>query len=452
MRRAFPKSSISLAFADLFSLFANLLIFRSLYLTWDLKSYSDWEWLSVWLGICLLIPRNGLEIVALRAAIRHPLHLREWTAIVLVIRSILGCCASLIFFVTSLSMKPAESSLILPLALTLVASSLSPDMAPRAQFRFAKSSLIIMSRNVLFLFFLKLYGIISELPCMAGWALFSAEVGLLVFWCIDAWLNHAFPGGRWMTLIRRAWRPILFSSVEQSITRWIRVFSWSCDALILGMIAPAIWQEVAPARRFLMTGVIPVAGWIGTLGPLLTRQSVLEVQILFQKGLLMVMSVTVVSATVACLFGAEIIGSVFGLDNEVGIHSDILALNALRLAPIVIVMLSGACLTAIKADRMVSLPGLIHLTGLFVGSISIAFFQQSGFVFGMMICIEYVSALIGVTIVLQVIGKKKSNGIERIDLRNQSLRVDTGSLPAGSAKILAVMDGSKDEKWIGVVR
>jgi hypothetical protein len=218
------------------------------------------------------------------------------------------------------------------------------------------------------------------------------------------------------------------------------------------MIAPAIWQEVAPARRFLMTGVIPVAGWIGTLGPLLTRQSVLEVQILFQKGLLMVMSVTVVSATVACLFGAEIIGSVFGLDNEVGIHSDILALNALRLAPIVIVMLSGACLTAIKADRMVSLPGLIHLTGLFVGSISIAFFQQSGFAFGMMICIEYVSALIGVTIVLQVIGKKKSNDFERIDLRKQSLRVDTGSLPAGSAKILAVMDGSKDEKWIGVVR
>ena len=444
MKTEFPKSSIFLGFADLFSLFINLFIFRSLFLHWDIKIYAEWEWLSVWFGICLLIPRNGLEIIALRAAIRHPSHLREWTAVVLLVRATFGCVASTIFLLTGLWRNPAALGLILPLALTLMVSSISPDLAAKAQFRFLRSSLIMVSRNVSFLIFLQLYGIQSDSAVTAGWSFLSAELIVFMLWCCDSWLHQAVPGGRWRTLIQRAWKLIIVRSAEHTMTRWIRVFSWSCDALILGMIAPSIWQEIAPSRRFLMTGVISVAGWIGTLGPILTQQSVSEQRLFLRNSTITAVCIATFSSSVAYVFGSEWIGLVLALDHDSLMDSNMLALNALRFAPLVLVMLSGACLTAIQADRLVPVPGLIHLTGLFIGCLMAKWSQPSSYTFGTMIAIEYGVALVGLAFVTQVMGNHRYTRMSRFHLKEADLRVDKGGSSVPDPRIQIAIRGTKD--------
>lgn len=444
MKTKFPRSSIFLGFADLFSLFINLFIFRSLFLHWDIKIYVYWEWLSVWFGICLLIPRNGLEIIALRSAIRHPSHLREWTAVVLLVRATFGCFASAIFLLTGLWMDPGALGLILPLALTLMVSSVSPDLAAKAQFRFLRSSLIMVSRNVSFLIFLQAYGMQSDSAVTAGWSFLSAELIVFMLWCRDSWFHQAVPGGRWRILIQRGWKLILVRSAEHTMTRWIRVFSWSCDALILGMIAPSLWQEIAPSRRFLMTGVIPVAGWIGTLGPILTQQSVSEQRLFLRNSTITAVGIATFSSSVAYVFGSELIGMLLALDHDSLIDSNMLALNALRFAPIVIVMFSGACLTAIQADRLVPVPGLIHLSGLLIGCLMAKWFQPSSYAFGIMIAIEYGTALVGLAFVFQVIGNHRCNWISRMHLNQRGLRLDTAGSLVPDPRIQIAIRGIKD--------
>jgi len=446
MKTNFPKSSIFLGFADLFSLFINLFIFRSLFLYWDIKIYAEWEWLSVWFGICLLIPRNGLEIIALRAAIRHPSHLREWTAVVLLVRSAFGCVASAIFLMTGLWMNPASLGLILPLALTLMVSSISPDLAAKAQFRFLRSSLIMVSRNVSFLIFLQVYGMQPDSAFTAGWSFLSAELIVFMLWSCDSYFHQAVPGGRWRTLIQRAWKLILVRSAEHTMTRWIRVFSWSCDALILGMIAPSIWQEIAPSRRFLMTGVIPVAGWIGTLGPILTQKPVSEQRLFLRNSTITAMSIAAFTSFVAYAYGSELIGMALALEHDSLIDSNILALNALRFVPIVIVMLSGACLTAIQADRLVPFPGLIHLSGLLLGCLMAKWFQPSSYAFGTMIAIEYGAALVGLSFVFQVMGNHRYTRMSRIHLKEQGLRVDKAGSSVPDPRIQIAIRGAQDQR------
>ncbi|MFM7131771.1 MAG: hypothetical protein ACKO0V_20665 [bacterium] len=72
--------------AEYVAIASGFLIFIRLAGTLTPVDFATWEWLQVWLGLCLLLPRNGLDLVAIRSAYRHPKHLREWTAIVLFTR------------------------------------------------------------------------------------------------------------------------------------------------------------------------------------------------------------------------------------------------------------------------------------------------------------------------------------------------------------------------------
>jgi hypothetical protein len=218
------------------------------------------------------------------------------------------------------------------------------------------------------------------------------------------------------------------------------------------MIAPPIWQEIAPSRRFLMTGVIPVAGWIGTLGPILTQQSVSEQRLFLRNSTIMAMSIAAFTSFVAYAYGSELIGMALALEHDSLIDSNILALNALRFAPIVLVMLSGACLTAIQADRLVPVPGLIHLSGLLIGCLMAKWFQPSSYTFGTMIAIEYGAALVGLAFVFQVMGNHRYSRMSRIHLNQQRLRVDTGGSSVPDPRIQIVICGAQDRRLSKVNR
>ena len=175
-------STFSLILADLFSLLINILIIRTLFTSWNIQTFSEWEWLCAWLGICMLIPRNGLEIVAIRSAIRHSRHLREWSAIVIISRLLLGSIAVVIFSSITILMQSTLTSQILPMALSIMASSLSPDIAARIQFRFCKFGLAYGLRSILFLTLLKLSVFYFRSPSVAAWSMAGADVLIMNVW------------------------------------------------------------------------------------------------------------------------------------------------------------------------------------------------------------------------------------------------------------------------------
>ena len=135
---------------------------------------------------------------------------------------------------------------------------------------------------------------------------------------------------------------------------------------------------------------------------------------------------------------------VLSKEHDSFIDSNILALNALRFAPIVLVMLSGACLTAIQADRLVPFPGLIHLSGLLIGCLMAKWFQPSSYAFETIIAIEYGSALVGLAFVFQVMGNHRYTRISRMHLKQQGLRVDKAGSSVPDPRIQIAIRGTKN--------
>lgn len=443
-------STFSLILADLFSLLINILIIRTLVTSWNIQTFSEWEWLCAWLGICMLIPRNGLEIVAIRSAIRHSRHLREWSAIVIISRLLLGSIAVVIFSSITILMQSTLTSQILPMALSIMASSLSPDIAARIQCRFCKFGLVYGLRSILFLILLKLSVFYFRSPSVAAWSMAGADFFMMIVWWVDAWMHHAIPGGRWRDLIRRVWKPLLQRSIEQTLTRWVRVVSWSLDAMILGLILQPLWQEVAISRRFLMTGVIAVAGWLGNIGTVLTRESIENIRFYFRTGIMMALLMSLVSASVAYCIRADWVNRLMADGKQAQVMPLFLSLNALRFAPIVVVMLSGSCLTAIRADRLVACPGILHLAGILTGISAARFFNDAEVQFCLLIAMEYLSSILVVAIVLfKMSHLNVRNGAEPYIKKNR-LRIDSGLISLPTRRVLSGLEECQMEAIRGV--
>ncbi|MFM7592232.1 MAG: hypothetical protein ACKO85_10600, partial [Isosphaeraceae bacterium] len=254
--------------AEYASIASGFLIFIQLAGTLIPVDFASWEWLQVWLGLCLLLPRNGLDIVAIRSAYRHQKHLREWTAIVLITRLLLSIPAMLLM-ISAGKLLGIDQPAIAILMMTIPISATVPDIAARVQGRFKKHAFIISIKNNVFLTLL-IFGKMTNLNQIAE-LYFLSEVIVSLMWWADARQFRGLPGGRWIILLRRGGRGILVRSTNQSLGRWLRVFSYSADAIFLGLMAPGAWSIIAPGRRLMMSIVMPLGNWLGSTGHQMTH-------------------------------------------------------------------------------------------------------------------------------------------------------------------------------------
>ena len=253
--------------AEYAAIASGFLIFIRLAGTLKPADFAGWEWLQVWLGLCLLLPRNGLDLVAIRTAYRHQAHLREWTAIVLLTRILLSLPAMALMLSAGKLMNIDQRTIEI-LMITIPVSAALPDIAARIQGRFKKHAFILSIKNIAFLIML-IFGNFTNLNRVAEFYL-NCEVIVSLMWWIDAWQFNALPGGRWLTLLRRGGRAILARSLNQSVGRWLRVFSFSADALFIGLVAPGAWSIMAPGRKLMMSVVMPLGNWLGSTGHKMT--------------------------------------------------------------------------------------------------------------------------------------------------------------------------------------
>ncbi|MFM7130462.1 MAG: hypothetical protein ACKO0V_14005, partial [bacterium] len=254
--------------AEYASIASGFLIFIQLAGTLIPVDFASWEWLQVWLGLCLLLPRNGLDIVAIRSAYRHQKHLREWTAIVLITRLLLSIPAMLLM-ISAGKLLGIDQPAIAILMMTIPISATVPDIAARVQGRFRKHAFIISIKNIVFLTML-MFGKVTNLNQIAELYFLNEVIESLMCWA-DAWQFRALPGGRWIILLRRGGRGILARSTNQSLGRWLRVFSYNADAIFLGLMAPGAWSMIAPGRRLMMSFVMPLGNWLGSTGHQMTH-------------------------------------------------------------------------------------------------------------------------------------------------------------------------------------
>lgn len=356
---------------DFISLGLNLGLFRFLFEQLGRNDFAAWEWLTLLLGLCLLVPRNGLDIIAIRSSVRHPGHLRIWVASVLLVRVALSIVAMLLFTGLAGIRLSMNDPVLLPLAATLLVSSFSPDLGARVQGRFRKAGFILILRNAMFLAALVISGSFMQLSLFhAGCWLLLAEMIVCICWWHDCFSYNILPSSKAIRLLRLGWRPILLNSLEQTGVRFVRVLSWSIDALVLGALVPEFWAEVAPSRRFLMTAVVPFAGWLGVFGPLMADRSRIEIQQWARHLLGLLFCLTLLSSTAAIMIGPQCYDWLIGrLSHETGM---LLALNAIRLLPMVGFQILSSEYTAMRQDsRALQLIGLhlaAQLAGLLVGT------------------------------------------------------------------------------------
>lgn len=254
--------------AEYGAVLSGFLIFIQLATSLSPGEFAQWEWLHVWLGLCLLLPRNGLDIVAIRSMFRHPSHLSEWSMIVIGTRFCLSLPAFLLMITGGFFIKTDQLSTVL-LALTLPVSAGTPDLAARVQGRFKKYSLILSLKSLCILTFLSCWKPVSFQSIAAFY--FICDCSICLLWWIDAWQYGSLPGGQWLKLLRRGGRAILARSMNQSLARWVRVLSYSSDALLLGLLAPGTWALIAPGRRLLISCVMPFGNWVGSTGHQMTH-------------------------------------------------------------------------------------------------------------------------------------------------------------------------------------
>jgi len=185
----------SLLIADAISIVAGFVVFRALCSSWPAHVFAGWEWLRVALGLCLLLPRNGLDIVAQRSAVRHPGHLREWTAIGLIVRTPLAMLACGIFVSIARQCSEASSSLAILLSLGLPFQALVPDLAARVQGRYALAGLLQMARNLVPAIAVLVAPITLRSPISLAAAIAFAEAAVAACWWVDSARHGGLPGG-----------------------------------------------------------------------------------------------------------------------------------------------------------------------------------------------------------------------------------------------------------------
>ena len=360
---------------DFISLVLNIGVFHFLYAHFGPANFAVWEWNTLLLGLCLLLPRNGLDIIAFRSSVRHPSHLGHWVGLTLFVRALMCIIAIPTFLLASNFNSVVHRSTLLPLALTLLLSSFSPDLGARVHGRFRKAGFLVAVRNATFLIFLNLANLFLPVTFQnAGWLVFASELSVCLLWWADAWSYQVLPSMKFMSLLRRAWRPILLYTMEQSGVRFLRVFSWSLDALVLGALFHDNWADIAPARRFLMTAVIPTAGWLGVVGPTMASRNRREIRIWTNGMIKMLISVTFCSVSGALMFGPFVFETLIGPGSAT--TPIILALNAIRLLPMIGFQLLSTECTALRHDQGSLRLIITHIAAQCVG-ITIGFMARS---------------------------------------------------------------------------
>lgn len=360
--------AVSLFLGDFTSLFLNLLVFRSLLTILPANRFADWEWLVIWLGLCLLLPRNGLEIVAQRSSIRSRRLMRPWLTMVLLTRVLLAIPAMAVFAAIGMQVKSIEPSVVWPLALSLLISAASPDLSARVQGRFRSAGIFLVLRNICFLAFLKTGGQYLTLTLSHISLMFLCSELMVGFaWWMDAYFHQGLPGIKNLRPMLKCSKAIAIRSSHQSFARWLRVLSWNSDAILIGLLIPESWSNIAPTRRLLMTAVIPIANWLGSLGPLMGR---IRVQRSFKLTRDALIATSVLSLVIAACAGLT---SDFLAKNIAGVEMHnlnlFLAISSLRLFPLVASMVLSASLTAIRMDQASVYPPIAMIVSQILGSL-----------------------------------------------------------------------------------
>lgn len=344
---AWPAKSLFLA--DAASLVAGLVVFRANCVRWSPEEFAGWEWLRVWLGLCMLIPRNGLDVVAQRCAVLRPRQLRLWTGVLLAVRAPLSLAAMGLFLLIGRTGAVSDWSVLIPLAATAPVSACVPDLAARVQGRFRVAGSLLLARNAILAAGVSALPQMTNSPAGLAWLTLATEgvVGLL--WWADAWRHGGLPGGRWRRLMWRARRPLTSRSWDQSLARWFRVASWNVDALLAAPLWPELWRTIAPARTLLMTAAMPAAGYLGAIGPLMARRPRADLTAQCVRGVRACVVAGALAAALASAFGESLSAVLFGESRRADSLS--MALTAARFAPIVAAILITQILTSQRRDR-----------------------------------------------------------------------------------------------------
>lgn len=359
MSRKIAWPARSMVVADLVSILAGFVVFRSLCSHWRPEVFARWEWLRLVLGLCLLLPRNGFDILAQRCAVRHPGHVREWTALSLVVRLPLSIAAAGLFVGIAGLAAPGSARLALTLALSLPVQAVVPDLAARVQGRFGLVSSLQLLRGLIpALVCLRLTGFGDTPEQMATWLLL-AECAVCVAWWADAAWHGGLPGGLWRRLARRGAAAIARRTFDQTLSRWLRVTTWNMDAVLMGPLAPEVWSRLAPVRSLTMTAVIPLANYLGTASPLLAREAPQALLRRYLRASWQAIGAGLAAAVVASAFAAPIARLVFG--PLAATDKAALVTIALRTGPILILLLAASFWTSLRRDTLARALAAMHL-------------------------------------------------------------------------------------------
>ncbi|MBI1322223.1 hypothetical protein GC170_03410 [bacterium] len=340
----------ALFFADALSILAGFVVFRALCSNWPAPVFARWEWLRVVLGLCLLLPRNGLDVVAQRCAVRHPGHLREWTAISLICRVPLAVVAIGGFLAVLRVSSGTSSFLAILLALSLPLQAVVPDLAARVQGRYALAGVLQMARNVVPAVAVVILPVSIRSPENMAAVMLMTEAAIALFWWIDAAVHGGLPGGRWLVVFRRGGRAVFGRSLNQTLSRWLRVLSWNADAFLLGMLATGLWATVAPARSLMMSAVFPIASYLGALSPLLARESQAAIRARFLLASKAAFAVGGMALLGSLVLAPWITPVLFGPHTLVDGQS--LVLMSARLVPVLILLCATNFWTTLRRDDL----------------------------------------------------------------------------------------------------
>jgi O-antigen/teichoic acid export membrane protein len=329
-------------------------IFSTLLKNLSRLDFARWESLQIYFGLFLLIPRNGLDIVAIRSANRHSNRMREWTGIVLLCRGILSLPAAILFFLSINQVADDFTYSVTCMSVSILISSITPDTACRAMSRFKKIAFVNIMRNFCFLLLIFRLQSFEQLAI----AHLACETFVCLIWWHDCWIHHALPGGRIKTLLQRSFHGILIRSWNQSLNRWLRVLSWNVDALILSAAAPEIWIVISPLRRILMMMVVPFANLTGQLAPNLSVRSTAEIQFVISKLIPFCMIFSMLIAMAAEFIGQSLIRLLF--PKFIVPDSFVLFFNVFRFAPFAMGILLSAAFTANRLDSYSLRPSLFQ--------------------------------------------------------------------------------------------
>jgi hypothetical protein len=373
-------SKVLLLLAEYGSIASGFCIFAILLKNLSSAEFASWEWLQVWLGLCLLLPRNGLDLVATRSAYRHPTHLSEWMAILILIRFLLSLPAFCLYGAGAYFSGISEYQAAIYLGLTIPVSATTPDILARVQGRFSKVSFLLIFKNLILL--ILLLNNSAYHPVSIAKLYLISELILWLMWWLDAWQQGIRPIGRWITLLYRGGNAIFKRSLQQSFSRWLRVSSYSLDAILLGLFAPEIWAVIAPGRRLLLSTVIPFGNWLGSISHQMSTWPLEKIMQFDLKARFILTSSSVV------LFLIAIIHTPVEL---LSCNSEILLLSLARFGAIAYGFWLGSLLTAQRQDQKAMIvPGISCINCLITMILAKTNLQADNLMIGM-ILLDWIS-------------------------------------------------------------